>query len=52
MYLKQLVCNIQEDKDTVECAVQDVQEYMHINWGPGDGDDVILTTNHRFIAAM
>ena len=35
--------------DAVECAVQ---EYTHINQGPGDGDDVILATNHRFIVAV
>ena len=50
--VKQLVCDMQVVNDAVECAVQDIQEYTHINQGPGDGDDVILATNHRFIVAV
>ena len=38
--------------DSVECAVKDVQQYAHMNRGPGDLDDVILATNHRFIMAV
>ena len=34
--LKQLVCNIQVVNDAAECKVQDVQEYTHMNSGPGD----------------
>ena len=40
------------DTADAEGAVPDVQEYTHISWGPGDWDDVILSTYHRFIVAL
>ena len=51
--LKQFVCEMQVANASVECAVKDVQEYAHINRGPGDlVYDGILATDHRFIMAM
>ena len=33
--------------DMAECAVQDVQEYAHMNWGHGDLDNIIpVATDH------
>ena len=47
IYLKQYVWNIQVVDDTAECAVNNVQEYAHMNRGPGDLDnDTLVATDH------
>ena len=47
IYLKQFVCNTQVVDDTGECAVNNVQEYAHMNRGPGDLDnDILVATDH------
>ena len=40
--------------DTAEYAMQDVQEYAHMNRGPGDvGDVILIATDHcGFVAAQ